>query len=153
MVKSQPIPDIPVYEVIPENPHARKTWLLHRILPLHFFSISSPVDRRKSSSSSPDEPPNIPDSQTVIGDIPSPVELLDLSSDDSDNGYDASASSCSQAGDEIDIVDTTISSTAYDGKYVIPMRRKPGQPSLKSRSFTRSVEDCVLIRITSQRQR
>ena len=115
MVKSQPIPDIPVYEVIPENPRARKTRLLHRILLLPFSSISPPVDRRKSSSSSPDEPPNTPDSQSVIGDIPPPVELLDPSSGDSDGGYDASASSCSQAGDEIDVVDTTTSSTAYDG--------------------------------------
>ena len=136
VVKSQPIPDIPVYEVIPENPRARKSRLLHRILLLPFSSISPPVDRRKSSSSSPDEPPNTPDSQSVIGDIPPPVEIPDPSSDDSDGGYDASASSCSQAGDEIDIVDTTISSTAYDGKYVIPMRRKPGQPSLKPRSVT-----------------
>ena len=36
----------------------------------------------------------------MIGDIPPPVELPDPSSDDSDDGYDASASSCSQVGDE-----------------------------------------------------
>ena len=131
VVKSQPIPDIPVYEVIPENPRARKTRLLQRILLLPFSSVSPPVDRKKSSSSSPDEPP----SQSVIGDIP-PVGLPDPSSSDSDGGYDASASSCSQAGDEIDVVNTAISSTAYDGKYVLPMRRKQGQPRLKPRSVT-----------------
>ena len=51
VVKSQPIPDIPVYEVTLENPRARKTRLLHRILLLPFSSISPRVNRRRLSSS------------------------------------------------------------------------------------------------------
>ena len=95
VVKSQPIPDIPVYAVIPENPRARKNRLLHRILLLPFSSISPRVNRRRSSSGSSDEPSDAPDSQPAVINLPPLVDIPDPSAEDSDGGYDASLSSCS----------------------------------------------------------
>ena len=133
VVKSQPIPDIPVYEVIPENPHARKTRLLHRILLLPFSSINPREDQRSSVSSSTDDPSVALDSHATVIDIP-PVDVIqDPSSGDSDDGYDAGISDCSQIGADTDIVDKTTSSSSLAEKYVIPARRKPGQPGYKTK--------------------
>ena len=131
VVKSQPIPDIPLNEVIPENPRAKKTSLLHRILLLPFSSISPRVNRRKS-----DEPSNALESQPSVLNLPPLVDIPDSSAEDSDGGYDASISSCSQPGDDVVLDDITTESGSYDGKYVIPMRRKSGQPGVKPRSTT-----------------
>ena len=126
VVKSQPISDIPVYEVIPENPRARKTRLLHRILLLPFSSINPREDQRSSVSSATDDPSVALDSHATVIDIP-PVDVLwDPPSDDSDDGYDAGISDCSQAGADTDIVDKTTSSSSLAEKYVIPASRKPG---------------------------
>ena len=88
VVKSQAIPDIPVYEVIPENPHPRKTRLLHRILLLPFSSIYPREERRSSVCSSSDGPSVALDSQATLIDKPT------LAIDD---GYDAGILDCSQA--------------------------------------------------------
>ena len=74
-MKSQPIPDIPVYEVIPENPRARKTRLLHRILLLPFSSINPREDQRSSVSSETDDPSVALDSHATVIDIP-PVDVI-----------------------------------------------------------------------------
>ena len=136
VVKSQPIPDIPVYEVIPENPRARKTRLLHRILLLPFSSIFPRVNRRRSSSLSSDEPSNAQESQPSVLNLPPLVDIPDPSAEDSDGGYDASISSCSQPGDDVFFDVTTTVTVSYDGTYVIPMHRRPGQPGVKPRSAT-----------------
>ena len=136
VVKSQPIPDIPVYEVIPENPRARKTRLLHRILLLPFSSIFPRVNRRRSSSSLSNEPSYAPDSQPAVINLPPLVDIPDLSAEDSDGGYNASISSCSQPGDDVGLDDTTTESVSNDGTYVIPKRRRPGQPGVKPRTAT-----------------
>ena len=64
------------------------------------------------------------------------MDIPDPSAEDSDGGYDASISSCSQPSDDIVLDDTTTESVSYDGTYVIPMRRRPGQPGVKPRSAT-----------------
>ena len=89
-----------------------------------------------SSSSSSDDPSNAPDSHPAVINLPPLVDIPDPSAEDSDGGCDASISSSSQPGDDIVLDDTTTESVSYDGTYVIPMRRKPGQPDVKPRSAT-----------------
>ena len=79
VVKSQPMPDIPVYEVIPENPRARKTRL-------PFSNISPRVNRRRSSSSSSDELSNEKESQPSVLNLPPLVDIPGPSAEDSDGG-------------------------------------------------------------------
>ena len=45
VIKSQPNPDIPVYEVKSDNPRARKTRVLHRNLLLPFLCLGLPRGR------------------------------------------------------------------------------------------------------------
>ena len=48
VIKSQPNPDIPVYEVQSENPRARKMRMLHRNLLLPFSSMGLPCDKSRT---------------------------------------------------------------------------------------------------------
>ena len=70
------------------------------------------------------------DFQSKVGELPQmETEVLYSCAvdEDSDLGYDASISSCSQ-GDETETIPVP--------RYIIPMKRKPGQPGLNPRSAT-----------------
>ena len=114
VVKAQPNPDIPVYEVQHENTRARKTKVLHRNLLLPFSCLPPRnVERRKSSVA------NVADSLTEA------IAPDDLSVRQSDIGYDASMSSSSET-DETEVPEIP--------RYIIPARRKPGDQGLSPRS-------------------
>ena len=66
----------------------------------------------------------------VVDTRPPTVEP-DSTVEDSDGGYDASISSCSQAGDDIALADASTSVSSRNGKYVVPAKRKPGMPGYK----------------------
>ena len=131
VVISQPIPDIPVYEVLSEKPRARKTRFLHRTLLLPFSSISPLVDRRRPVQSTDGASTSVPDSQHDVVDTRPPTEEPDSTVEDLDGGYDASISSCSHAGDDIALADASTSVSSRNGKYVVPAKRKPGMPGYK----------------------
>lgn len=122
IVRRQPNPGIPVYEVQLENSRSKKTRTLHRNLLLPFMSI--PCDREQHSvaktllEAAPTE-----ESETM-----SEQGNQDRSSDISDhfpNNIDSHSVSQGQDSDN-------------DGqateRYVIPMRRKPGAPGVLPRS-------------------
>ena len=116
MVKSQPIPDIPVYEIIPDNPRARLNRLLHKILLLPFSSIYPREDKRSWVSSASDDLSVALDSHALFIDTPPLGDILDPPSDDSGNSYDADnlcISDCSQPGADTGVVDSTTSSSSY----------------------------------------
>ncbi|MEW8548785.1 MAG: DDE-type integrase/transposase/recombinase, partial [Candidatus Thiodiazotropha sp.] len=117
VVKAQPNPDIPVYEVQHENTRSRKTRVLHRNLLLPFSCLPPRnMERRKSSV------PSVPDP-------PSGANITASTLDDlreSDIGYDASISSSSESDE---------TGTPEVPRYIIPARRKQGDQGLSPRSI------------------
>ena len=131
IVKAQPNPDIPVYEVQLEAAKTRKTRILHRNLLLPISSLPpSPLKRRIPSVASYSPASDATDFQSTVGELPQmETEVLYSRAVDenSDLEYDASISSCSQ-GDETETIPVP--------RYIIPMKRKPGQPGLNPRTAT-----------------
>ena len=108
-----------------------KTRFLHRTLLLPFSSISPLVDRRRPVQSTDGGSTSVPDSQPDVVDTRPPTVEPDSTVEYSDGGYDASISSCSQAGDDIALADASTSVSSRNGKYVVPAKRKPGMPGYK----------------------
>ncbi|MEW8088656.1 MAG: DDE-type integrase/transposase/recombinase, partial [Candidatus Thiodiazotropha endolucinida] len=137
VVKAQPNPDIPVYEVQHENTRARKTKVLHRNLLLPFSCLPPRnVERRKSSVA------NVADSLTEA--IAPATVLDDLSVRQSDIGYDASMSSSSET-DETEVPEIP--------RYIIPARRKPGDQGLSPRSTGSTSSDSSSSKPSQPRRR
>ena len=131
VVISQPLPAIPVYEVMSEKPHAKKTRILHKTLLLPFSYICPHANRRTPVPSSSCGSMYVPDSQPDVVDPSVPTKELDFAAEDSDGGYDASISSCSQADNDIATADAIASARGSSDKYVIPAKKKPKQSGYK----------------------
>ena len=128
VIISQPNPDIPVYEVQLENSRSKKNKILHRNLLLPFSCLPTPrVETSKVSG--PATTLAVPTAGSEV------AEQLSVMSNDSgsifsednnsERGYDGGISSCSVS----DTAETNASQP-----YIIPMRRKQGQPGLSPRS-------------------
>lgn len=135
VVKAQPNPDIPVYEVQLDNSRTRKTRTLHRNLLLPFSSLPPPpVEHSKSSATNSSNPiSDAADLQSTLMDlsqIETEIPYSCVGNEDSDVGYDASISSSSQA-------DAT--ETVPVPRYIIPNKRKPGQPGLSPRTTASTI--------------
>ena len=127
IVKAQPNPDIPVYEVQEDNTRSRKTRLLHRNLLLPFMGL--PCSERQ---------------QTTVADQPSAdIEQTDIETDNlSESVSEEDTVSSSNEESRSPLLGNTVSSgqqspsgsiAKVDDKYVIPMRRKPGQTGVLPR--------------------
>ena len=114
LVKSQPTPTSQSLRSSPRIPVLGKPDCF-----IGFSYCRSPAfcNRRRSSSSS--------ESVLSVINLPPLVAIPYLSAEDSD-GYEARISSCSQPDDDVVLDDTSTKSGSYDGKYVIPVHRKPG---------------------------
>ena len=119
IVRCQPNPDIPVYEVQLENSRSRKTRTLHRNLLLPFMCI--PLRKQRQSGSEPDTTEDTIEDETVrLEDdqsLSSGTELPDMAMEDPSETESQSSDIQSRAP-----------------PYIIPMRRPPGTPGLSPRS-------------------
>ena len=121
IIKCQPNPDIPVYEVQSENPRARKTRTLHRNLLLPFSSVGLPRGRvaPKTVHDVADLITQDDQHQQVQGD--NLVQKPESLGEESDTGSRDNES-------QINNSDTPVP------RYRIPMRRKRGERGLYPRS-------------------
>ncbi len=106
VVKRQPISGIPVYEVVPEHGRGRKVRTLHRNLLLPFMSVAAQPDEDKSGSDG---------------------------SDDQDSSSDEDAAE-SPGPTDVDVTQRPADETIDRQPYIIPMRRRRGQPGVLPRS-------------------
>ncbi len=67
VIKRQPIPDIPVYEVILEHGRSRKVRTLHRNLLLPFMCVTSLTEQQPKDAIRNRHPPSPPGSKTSVG--------------------------------------------------------------------------------------
>ena len=119
IVRCQPNPDIPVYEVQLENSRSRKTRTLHRNLLLPFMCI--PLRKQRQLGSEPDTTEDTIEDETVRLDddqsLSSGTDLPDMAIEDLSETESESSDIQSRAP-----------------PYIIPMRRPPGTPGLSPRS-------------------
>ena len=109
VVRSQPVPSIPVFEVVKENSPGSKPRVLHRNMLLPFTGL--PCPRTHTPEKKQPEKTNL-DEHQQIGATPEPV---------SDHDESSSQSSAEEDEDE----------PTRPEPYVIPMRRTRGQGGLK----------------------
>ena len=109
VVRSQPVPAIPVFEVVKENSPGSKPRVLHRNMLMPFTGL--PCPRTHTPEKKQPEKTDL-DEHQQIGAIPEPV---------SDHDESSSQSSAEEEEDE----------PTRPEPYVIPMRRTRGQGGLK----------------------
>ena len=120
VIISQPNPDIPVYEVHLENSRSKKNKILHRNLLLPFSCL--PIPRVEPSKvSGPATTLAVP----TAGSESNESGSMFSEDNNSERGYDGGISSCS-------VTDTAEANVSQP--YIIPVRRKQGQPGLSPRS-------------------
>ena len=132
IVKCQPNPDIPVYEVQLENSRSRKARTLHRNLLLPFMFL--PRGKQRQSGVEPEI------AVDVIADHGIGNESRDI--DDS-----------VMESDNESVSDTASQNENQVPRYVIPMRRIPGTPALNPRSEVPVVGERQSSRPVRERQK
>ena len=129
IVKDQPNPDIPVYAVQQEGSR-KKPRILHRNLLLPFMGLPC-LDQTQSSDHSSVAEDHLPLDPIAIEAENEPEGTLESSSRE-DSEVDSEIDTQSQSGYEASSDADSIPQNSR-GKYVIPMRRQPGQPGLTRR--------------------
>ena len=125
-MKDQPNPDIPVYAVQQEGSR-KKPRILHRNLLLPFMGLPC-LDQKQSSDHSSVAEDHLPSDPIAIDADKEPKGSL-VSSSREDFEVDLETDTQSQSGYEASSDADSIPHNS-PGKYVIPMRRQPGQPGL-----------------------
>ena len=126
IIKSQPNPDIAVYEVQSENPKARKTRMLQRNLLLPFCSVGLPCGR--------DAPRTTQDAPDLV----SPEDQIHPMQDDSLVRQPASSTEELDTEDRASESHTSNNNDTPVSRYRIPMRRKSGEAGVYPRSTSPS---------------
>ena len=129
IIKSQPNPDIPVYEVQSENPRSRKTRMLHRNLLLPFYSVGLPRGRVA------------PRTAQDASDLVLQEDQIRPVQDDSLVRQPASSIEESDIEDRASESHTSNNSDTPVPRYRIPMRKRSGKPGVYPRSTSPSSMD------------
>ena len=129
IVKQQPNPDIPVF-VVQEEGSRKKPRILHRNLLLPFMGLPC-MDPTQSSGQSSEVEEEVPLGSAAT-DVDNEPELHLVLSSSEDSEVDSEVDTHSQLGYEASS-DADSIPTQSPSRYVIPMRRRKGQPGLLPR--------------------